>query len=107
MTIIFNEVDRNQTARYKVKGCESVIVVRSSGIFNLEIETVSQLDPHFRPVQVITVLQSQDVCVSQYPCVACGMDLIFKLDSTTDPQAHVFVEILYDTCIPEPCCDCG
>lgn len=106
MTIIFNEADRNQTARYKVIGCEKVIMVRSSGVFNLEIETVSQLDPHFRPFQVQSVTQNQDICLSQYPCVACGMDLIFRLDSTVDPQAHVFVQILDETCVPEDCCIC-
>lgn len=106
MTIIFNEVDRNQTARYKVKGCEKVIMVRGSGVFSMEIETVSQLDPHFRPLMVTTVTQNQDVCLDQFPCIACGMDLIFRTDSTIDPQAHLFVEILDDTCIPETCCVC-
>lgn len=107
MTIIFNEVGRNKTARYKVMGCEKVIIVRSSGIFNLTIETVSQCDPHFRPLVVVgPITANQDICLTQYPCVACGMDLIFRLDNTTDPQAHVFVEILDDTCVPEVCCDC-
>lgn len=106
MTIIFNEADRNQTARYRVTGCEKVIVVRGSGVFNLDIESMSQLDPHFRPLNIQTVTQNQDICLDQWPCVACGMDLIFRLDSSVDPQAHVFVEILYDTCVPKPCCDC-
>jgi len=106
-TIIFNEVDRNQTARYKVKGCEKVIVVRASGVFNMTIETVSQLDPHFRPRLVMTVSQSSDICIEQWPCFACGVDVIFRVDDNIDPQAHLFVEILDDTCVPEPCCDCN
>ncbi len=106
MTIIFNEVDRNQTARYPVKGCEKVIVVRGTGVFNLEIYSESRLDPHGRALQVMSVTQDQDICLNQFPCIACGMDLVFKTDSTIDPQAHLFVEVLYETCVPEPCCNC-
>ena len=106
MTIVFNEVDRNRTARYKVTGCEKVIVVRGSGIFSLDILTERQLDPHHRELLSMTITQNQDVCLAQFPCVACGMDLIFRTDSATDPQAHVFVEILDDTCAPEKCCAC-
>lgn len=115
MTIIFNEADRNQTARYKVRGCEKMVMVRSDGAlpFNLTIESMSCSDPHFRPLFLKSTGISEDICIccdgvttgNNIPCVACGQELIFRLDSV-DPNAHVFVEILDDTCVPEPCCTC-
>lgn len=106
--IIFNEADRHQTARFHVTGCEKVIVVRTDAAlpFTLDISSMSQNDPHFRGFPLITVTSNQDICLDQWPCVACGMDLIFKL-SGVDPNAHVFVEILDETCVPEPCCGCN
>ena len=108
MTIIFNEEDRSKRARYKIKGCEKTIVVR--GLVQpatLTLYTVSQLDPRFRQYQVIQVNSDMDICIEQYPCLSCGMDLIFELNiDTTGVNNNVFVEILDDTCVPEPCCDC-
>lgn len=104
MTIIFDEVNESKRARYKVKGCEKVIMVRGDGQFNLNIETVSQCDPRFRTNQVFTAAGNVDICIEQFPCIACGMDLIFNLDVTTGtPMPNVFVEILDDTCVPKPC----
>jgi len=105
-TIIFNELDRNQTAVYDVKGCEKTVVVRSSGVFNLVIEAISLKDPHKRPLPVATITQDTDFCLHDL-CLACGMQLIFRTDATMDPQAHLFVEILDYTCVPEPCCNCA
>lgn len=106
--IIFNEADRNQTQRYKVRGCEKVIVVRTdAGLpFQLDIETMSQNDPHFRTLNVMTVTSNMDICLKDFPCLACGMDVVFRL-SQVDPNSHVFVEILDETCIPEGCCNCN
>lgn len=112
MTIIFNEVDRNITAVHKIQGCEKMIIVRGTLAFNLTIESVSISDPHKRALFLKSTGVSEDICIccdntagNNIPCVACGQELIFRLD-TVDPQAHVFVEILDDTCVPEPCCDC-
>lgn len=106
MTTIFNELDREKTAKYTVKGCEKTIVVRGNGVFNLEISTQSKDDPHERKLVTMTVTQEQDICIHDWPCIACGMELIFKVDSTIDPNAHLFVQILYETCVPTPCCEC-
>ncbi len=114
MTIIFNEADRNQTAIYNVKGCEKMVIIRGASAlpFNLTIESVSLNDPHSRPLFIMSTGSNMDVCIgvdnpvtNNIPCLACGQKLIFKLDSV-DPQAHVFVEILYETCVPEKCCNC-
>lgn len=111
MTIIFKNANESAVERHKVEGCEKVIVVRGDGQFTLNIDTMSQCDPLFRPNQVFTVANNQDVCIEQFPCLACGMDLVFRLDIPTGtPQPNVFVEILDDTCVPKPCavtpCDC-
>lgn len=108
MTIIFNEEDRSKRARYKIQGCEKTIIVR--GLIQpatLTLYTVSQLDPHWRLNQVFQVGNDTDICVEQFPCLTCGMDLIFELNiDPTGTNNRVFVEILEDTCVPEPCCDC-
>ena len=106
-TIIFDEADRNRTVRYKVKGCEKVIVVRSDlGLpFNLDIETMSQNDPHYRINPLMNINTSGDYQIDMMP-IACGMDLIFRIDAGIDPNSHLFVEILYETCVPEKCCPC-
>ena len=107
MTIIFNEVNESKVARYKVQGCEKVIVVRgdtTAANFNLRLETVSQCDPRFRRVEVANISGNQDFCLDNFPCLACGMDLILTLDITvTNPPPNVFVEILDETCVPEKC----
>lgn len=109
MTIIFNEEDRRKRARYKVKGCEKTVVIR--GLVQpatLTIYTVSQLDPYFRLFKVFEASQDTDFCVHEYPCLACGMDIIFELNvDATGANSNVFVEILEDTCVPEPCCNCS
>ena len=107
MTIIFNEEDRSKRERYKIRGCEKTVVVRGlAQPATLTLYTVSQLDPHFRLFQVVQVTQDSDICVEQYPCLSCGMDLIFELEVGTANTGRVFVEILEDTCVPQPCCDC-
>lgn len=108
MTIIFDEVNESKVARYKVQGCEKVILVRgdpaAGGAFNLRLETMSQCDPRFRRVEVANIPGSQDFCLENFPCLACGMDLIFTLDITaTQPSPNVFVQILNETCVPEKC----
>lgn len=108
MQVIFNEEDRSKRARYKIKGCEKTIIVR--GLVQpstLTLYTVSQLDPYFRLHQVFQTSSDMDICVEQFPCLSCGMDLILELNiDTTGTNSRVFVEILDDTCVPEPCCDC-
>ena len=40
-TIIFSEEDRHKTVRYKVKGCEKAVIVRSDvAAFILQVETM-------------------------------------------------------------------
>ena len=105
-TVIFNEVDRHQTARYKVKGCEKAIIVRSSVEgFILNINTVSLSDPHFRTFQLMNIANSGDYPILGMP-IDCGMELIFQLEEPVDPLMHLFVEIIDETCNPEKCCPC-
>lgn len=108
--IIFNEVSSAQTAVYTVRGCEKTIIVRGTAgeVFNLDIDTESASDPHERHLIVQTVTSSQDICINTgFPCFHCGMRIFFRTDSTISPNAHLFVEILDDTCVPKPCCDCA
>ncbi len=105
-TIIFNELDRHKTARYKMQGCEKAIIVRSDvPTFNMTVETMSLSDPHYRTNPLIVITQAGD-----YPFfthgIDCGMELIFQVDDQIDPAAHLFVEIIYETCQPEKCCPC-
>ena len=105
-TIIFNEEDRHKTVRYKVKGCEKAIIVRSDMEgFTLDIETMSLKDPHYRTFQFMNITNSGD-----YPifgtALDCGMELIFKIVEPVDPNMHLFVEMIYETCQPEKCCPC-
>ena len=105
-TIIFNELDRHKTARYKVKGCERAVIVRSDvSIFNLTVETMSLEDPHYRRNPFMTITQAGDYSMVNMP-IGCGTELIFQVDDSLDPLAHLFVEIVYETCIPEKCCNC-
>ena len=106
-TIIFNELTTHKTAKHTVTGCEKIIMVRSliAGGFSLEVSTISKKDPHVRPFVIMTINTSGDYIISDR--IACGMDLMFRTDDTTmDPNSHLFVEILYETCIPEKCCPC-
>jgi hypothetical protein len=106
-TIIFNELDRHKTARYKVKGCEKAVIVRSdtTTAFNLDISTMSLEDPHYRTNPFMSIVQAGDYSIINTP-IGCGMELIFQVDDSIDPLAHLFVEIIYDTCVPEKCCGC-
>jgi hypothetical protein len=100
--IIFEELDRHKTARYKVKGCEKAIIVRSDApTFNLTIETVSLEDSHYRKNPLMVITQAGDYDIINTP-IGCGMELIFQVDDSLDPQAHLFVEIVYNTCVPKP-----
>ena len=105
--IIFNELDRNKTARYTVKGCEKAVIVRSdmSLPFNMTVETISLKDPHYRKCPFLNINQSGDYSLVNTP-IGCGMELIFQVDDSIDPNAHLFVEIVYETCVPEKCCPC-
>ncbi len=105
-TVIFSEADRHQTVRYTVTGCEKAIIVRSDvGAFILQVETMSKQDSHFRVQNLMNIVMAGD-----YPLIdasiGCGMELIFRIEEPLDPAAHLFVEIVYDTCVPEECCDC-
>jgi len=105
-TIIFNEEDRHKTARYKIKGCEKAIIVRSDATaFILQVETMSLSDPHYRSNNFLNIVSPGDYDISHMP-IGCGMELIFRIEEPLDPAAHLFVEIVYETCIPEKCCDC-
>jgi len=105
-TIIFIEEDRHKTARYKVKGCEKAIIVRSDvPAFILQVETHSLNDSHFRPNNIMNIVTSGDYSLIDKN-IGCGMELIFRIEEPLDPIAHLFVEIIYETCNPEPCCPC-
>lgn len=106
-TIIFDELDRHKTVRYKVKGCEKAIIVRSDTTlnFNLDIATMSLSDPHYRRQSMLVITNQGDYDISNMP-IGCGMELIFQVDDSIDPASHLFVEIIYETCIPEKCCPC-
>lgn len=104
--VIFNELDRHKTARYKVKGCEKAIIVRASTTtFNMQIDTMSLSDPHFRKFPLMTINNSGDYPIFGMP-IDCGMELIFQVIEPVDPLTHLFVEIIYETCQPEKCCPC-
>ena len=107
MTVIFNEENKDTIYKYHVKGCEKVIVVRGDGSFTLNIETQSKNDPRSRSNFVFgPITGSQDICVEQFPCLACGMIILFTLTpDATNPTPNVFVEVLEDTCVPEKCCE--
>jgi len=106
--IIFNEADRFKTVLYNVIGCEKALVVRSDQPppYNLDIETMSLSDPHKRSNAFMTITQNGDYNIDMMP-LGCGMQLIFKTDNTITPDAHLFVEIIYETCVPEECCACN
>ncbi len=102
--IIFNEVDRFISAIHKVEGCEKTIIIRADSTFNMEISTKSLNDPHSRWLPFMTVGTSMDIYIPDQ--WSCGMEIMFKVDSTILPDAHLFVEILDETCVPEKCCPC-
>lgn len=105
-TIIFSEEDRHKTVRYKVVGCERAIIVRSDiAAFILQVETMSLEDAHFRTNNLMNIVMSGDYNIQDMP-IGCGMELIFRIEEPLDPNAHLFVEIVYETCMPEQCCDC-
>jgi len=113
--IIFNEETRDVTEIHDVTGCEKMIMVRGTSpfAFTLNINSMALSDPHKRRKPLTTVTSSdENICIGccetanfNIPCVACGEQLEFQL-SGVDPNAHVFVEILDDTCVPEKCCNC-
>lgn len=107
MTIIFEEQNTSKNVKYDVKGCEKVVVMRTDappGNVTLNIETLAGKDPNFRPVTIGTISDNQDFCL---PCLACGMNLLFRLNvNTTPPEPRVHVEILDETCVPQSCCQC-
>lgn len=106
--IIFDELDRHKTRRYKVRGCEKVLVVRSLNTtinFTLEIDTKSLKDPHYRINHLMTITNPGNYDLSNLS-IACGMELTFTILEPFDPSHHLFVEILYETCVPEKCCIC-
>jgi len=106
-TIIFSEEDRHKTVRYKVKGCEKAIIVRSDApAFILQVETMSINDSHFRTNNFLNIVNSGDYILDYAP-IGCGMELIFRIEEPLDPLAHLFVEIIDETCIPEKCCPCS
>lgn len=102
-TVIFEEADRHRTKRYKVKGCEKSIIVRSEPVaFILKVETMSLEDAHFRPQPFMTITNAGDY---QFPPDAgCGMEVVFRIEEPVDPTMHLFVEVINETCIPEKCC---
>ncbi len=104
--IIFEELDRHKTARYTLKGCEKAIIVRSDvPSFNLTIETMSFKDSHYRKNPFMVITQAGDYSIINTP-IGCGLELIFQVDDQIDPAAHLFVEVIYETCVPEKCCKC-
>jgi hypothetical protein len=106
-TIIFEEEDRHKTKRYKIKGCEKAIIVRSdTAAFILQVETMSLNDAHYRPQNLLNIVSPGDYPIDMLP-IGCGMELIFRIEEPLDPNSHLFVEIQYETCIPEKCCPCG
>ena len=94
--IIFNEANRNKTARYRLHGFEKAIVVRASTpSFNLKIETMSLSDPHCRSVPFMDINTPGDYLIDKM-AVGSGMELVFKIDGKIDPDANLFVEIVSD-----------
>lgn len=105
-TVIFSEEDRHKTVRYKVKGCEKAVIVRSDVTgFILQVETMSLKDSHFRINNFMNITMPGDYSLINTP-IGCGMELVFRIEEPLDPLAHLFVEIVYETCVPEPCCIC-
>lgn len=111
MTIIYNNdnLTSNQeiVRLHKVKGCEKLMIVRINGTAQLTVDSVSQCDPLHRPWNVITITGNQDICFRDFPCIACGQDLIFRAIAGTATNDQIFVQILDETCVPEPCCEKG
>lgn len=112
-TVIFQCADRNRTEIYEMNGCEKVLKVRSlidetTGNpynYTLTIFSVSNNDAHSRQVQVMNIMNENINIPIDSMWGSCGDSLIFQLSDVV-PDSHVFIEIQYETCIPQPCCDC-
>lgn len=105
---IFKRENADAQEVYDVKGCEKVISVRGDTPFTLDIEVFSLADPYMRPINITTITNSQDFCIStNWPCIACGDRIVFKLSGIPiGTLPRVFTEIKYETCVPEKCCNC-
>lgn len=112
-TVIFQCADRNRTEIYEMNGCEKVLKVRSlidpvtelPYNYTLNVFSVSKNDAHLRQTQVMNIMNQNMNMPIDSMWGSCGDMLIFQLSDVV-ADAHVFVEIEYETCIPQPCCDC-
>lgn len=110
MTVIFNNLNQVDQVIHHVRGCERVIIARMDGVgpFQIDVELASSSDPRCRFRNIQTIGGDQEICINSggFPCIACGM--VLKFDATQVPVgSNVFIEILDDTCVPEPCCVTG
>lgn len=112
-TVIFQCADRNRTEIYEMNGCEKVLKVRAlindtTGNpynYTLIVFSISKNDAHLRPTQVMNITSQNMNMPIDSMWGSCGDMLQFQL-SDVDAESHVFLEIEYETCIPQACCDC-
>lgn len=111
MTTIFAERAHDGVFQHVVKGCEKLMVFRGGPAAVLEVESQSLSDARERKVPLGTFTGDVDICIGamnttgQGMCWACGQKITFKLTGV-DPQNPAFLDILEESCVPEPCCDC-